>query len=238
MYLRALKMGLERNHVFARMGMNLRNIAKIRVELLDLKNLSPASSSGFKLTAYSVLRLKRGGAGGGGGAPLNNKSRTRDSCMTKPVKVEKRGGVSQAGSWGSSCSFRFALPEGIGARGTDPDYCKDSLFRGPPLQLVLGVYEKRAILADLLMGECSIELNMKEGEAVEGFFPLENEKEGVVWFVRCRVSLNFELMKICDLEDKETRLHLRQYGKKRDGLTPPRSSSLVDLIASVNTLIA
>jgi len=114
-------------------------------------------------------------------------------------------------SWGSTVNFRFALPEGIGERGTEADYCKESLFKGPPLQLVLCVYEKRAILADLLMGECEINLDQREGEVVEGFFPLENEKEGVVWFVRVRMRLTFDLMKICDLRDRETRLHLKKY---------------------------
>lgn len=77
----------------------------------------------------------------------------------------------------------------------------------PPTTIGLASYEKRSYMGDLLIGNGDLQLNdLVPGDsgAIEDWIPLTSEKEGVTWFVRVRVTLRFEIMKIVAKEERES----------------------------------
>ena len=94
------------------------------------------------MNLYSVVRCKREDSN----APCTNKNRTKDSCLTEAVKVvvgAGREGGGEGGGWNSCAHFRFPLPESVNSELHSFDANRERLFRGPPMSVKMGVYEKR-----------------------------------------------------------------------------------------------
>ena len=179
-YLEGVRRHIYKNTLFSLISSSTRFISVVQLSLLDYKNLGPSPPNG-SLTVYSVIRLRRSRSK----APMNNRGRSKDSVLTEPVKIG-------SGGWGSSANFRFPLPEGVsGSTLKSFSSSRDKLFKGPPTVLCMNVYEKRRIIGDCLLGNLEIDLegvggNWENWEAVG--------KEG--WFVRVRIGVRFEIMRI------------------------------------------
>ncbi|GMI01920.1 hypothetical protein TrVE_jg4649 [Triparma verrucosa] len=207
-YSRRMDLYLYRNSLFYLLQSPCRYVAMVQVEFLDLKNLTPAGASASNnLVVYGVSRLRRQGST----APLTNKSRTFDSCLTEATKIKRVGKDNEARSqvgWGSVASYRFPLPPGTRCDGAAFDENREKIFRGPPTLLSLAVYEKRTLLGDHQLGVGELDLStLTEAQSEDDWVPLIHEKNGGTagttsgFFVRLRVTLRFEIMHICQNED-------------------------------------
>ena len=185
----SIRQHLYRNSLFRRLDMPQRFLAIVQVELLDLKNLT-APGGLLSMSVYALLRLKRDGSN----AELTNKSRTLDTAVTHPVKLGKSSGPNAPASWGNVVRFRFPLPEDAWVDGTSFDNDRELLFKGPPRVLQVSVYEKK-LLVDHSLGTADIRTDgLCVGGQLEEWVPLRNEKHGITWFARVRLTLRFELM--------------------------------------------
>ncbi|GKY91356.1 hypothetical protein MPSEU_000107800 [Mayamaea pseudoterrestris] len=184
-----IRQHLYRNSLFRRLEMPQRFMAIVQVELLDLKNLT-APGGLLSMSVYALLRLRREGSN----AELTNKSRTLDTAITQPVKLGKATGPNAPASWGSVARFRFPLPEDAWVDGSSYDSDRDVLFKGPPRMLQVSVYEKK-LLVDHCLGTADVRTDgLCAGGQLEEWVPLRNEKQGIAWFARVRLTLRFELM--------------------------------------------
>jgi len=193
-YINSIRQHLYRNALFRRLDLPQRFLALVQVELLDLKNLTaPGGSS--SLTAYAMLRLKRQGSG----APLTLKARTLDSASTQPRKIGKSSGPNAPASWGSLVRFRFPLPEDVHCDGLSFDRDREALFKGPPCELQVSVYEKK-FMSDIFLGGADVKLDaLASGGQLEEWVPLRAAgSDGITWFARIRLTLRFELMCLAD----------------------------------------
>jgi len=198
-YLNSIRRYLYRNSLYRRVHLPQRFMAVVKVELLDLKNLtSPGGTP--SLTAYALLRLKRPGRS----APLTHKVRTLDSASTSPKKIDRSSGPNPSASWRSTIRFRFPLPEDVDSFGMCPNKDREALFPGPPSVLQLTVYEKKFI-TDNRLGSADVKLDaLADGGHMEEWVPLRAGKDGVVWFARLRISLKFKLMCLAHQSTSDT----------------------------------
>ena len=175
-YLNSIRRYLYRNSLYRRFHLPQRFVAVVKVEILDLKNLtSPGGTP--SLTAYALLRLKRPGRS----APLTHKVRTLDSASTSPKKIDRSSGPNPSASWKSMIRFRFPLPEDVDTFGMCPNKDREALFPGPPSVLQLTVYEKKFI-TDNRLGSADVKLDaLADGGHMEEWVPLRAGKDGVVW---------------------------------------------------------
>ena len=199
-FMKDIREYLYRNSLFDLVGSTNRFVAIVQVELLDLKNLSASHIASPAMSTYAVVRLRRAGST----APVTNKSRSKDSFMTEPVKltnVGKGGGSKDPVGWGSVACFRFALPEGVGCSDIKSfDESREKLFRGPPSVVFMNVYEKKPFFGDLLLGGGEVGMGkVGVGQPWENWCPLNSMSGGhptKEWFVKVRVSTRFEIMRI------------------------------------------
>jgi hypothetical protein len=187
-YMDGLKTHVYRNNIYSLLSSPSRYVCMVQIELLDVKNMSPNATPSVGVSVYSVVRCKREGSN----APCTNKNRTKDSCLTSTVKL------SGTDRWNGCAHFRFPLPPGANTNLASYDAHRERLFKGPPTMVKIGVYEKRMVLlGDLLIGngEADLKKLVGPGGVGEDWIPLIKEGGGG-WFVRMRVNVRFELMKL------------------------------------------
>jgi hypothetical protein len=127
--------------------------------------------------------------------------------LTKPALVEvgrgsgrgaEEGGAVGKEGWHECAHFRFPLPEGVSASSlssSNPN--RERLFAGPPVKVKIGIYSRgNMIMGDSLIGFAEADLQkIGEGGGGEEWLPLMKDG-GSGWFVRARVSVHFELMRL------------------------------------------
>uniref|UniRef100_A0A7S2BZT7 Uncharacterized protein n=1 Tax=Octactis speculum TaxID=3111310 RepID=A0A7S2BZT7_9STRA len=222
-FTKSLQKQLQLNAVWKFLGLNHRCVAVMGVTLIDLKNLSP-SMSWNRIEVYAILRLKHRSSSST--AALTPKTRTMDSHLTQPCRLEHReetpndSGAFDARRpcpWGTYVRFRVPLPDDVsglanvsqkkGARGSGSVL---ALTKGPPQMLHVGVYQKRPIVGDLQLGSLEVPLSaLTSSTPLQQWLPLQRSGTGErnAWFLHLRVTLRFvpfveaPLASTCDVTD-------------------------------------
>jgi len=181
------------NKMWRRAGLAMRSVAVVSITLVDLKNLSssPMANLNKLLEVYAIVRLKSSLD-----TYSNARSRTIDSTVTEPCRVDHTSSPSQwvqssgrtVSPWGSHVAFRIPLPDEV----TNQSVGVFTLTKGPPTTVHVDIYHKRPVIGDIYLGEAQIPLGtLSPSSALEQWLPLVRSGENHPWLLHVKTCASF-----------------------------------------------